>query len=135
MKWRIAIRLEVSQSQFQISREFNLTSPVVFNLWKQFQDTKSVKKKVGKGHPRAVTARKDRHLFIITRRYRDTTASQLSRVLSSHMNPSSKCDCFQKTSRETDIYKKTRCLSLDQFCEQESPFKMVQRNRGWSLDQ
>ncbi|GFW06230.1 HTH_Tnp_Tc3_2 domain-containing protein [Trichonephila clavipes] len=65
----------------QICREFNLTSSVVCNLWKRFQDTGSIERKPGQGRPRATTAREDRHLSIIARRNRGATASQLSRYL------------------------------------------------------
>ncbi|GFX77193.1 HTH_Tnp_Tc3_2 domain-containing protein [Trichonephila clavipes] len=39
MRWRIVGRLEAAQ----ICWEFNLTPSVVCNLWKQFQDTGSIK--------------------------------------------------------------------------------------------
>ncbi|GFT07755.1 transposable element Tcb2 transposase [Trichonephila clavipes] len=63
--------------------EFNLTPSGVCNLWKQFQDTRSFKRKPGQGRPRETTAREDRHLSIIARRNRErgVTASQLSRYL------------------------------------------------------
>ncbi|GBM84890.1 hypothetical protein AVEN_51734-1, partial [Araneus ventricosus] len=61
--------------------EFNLTLSVVCNLWKQFQDTGSIQRKPGQGRPRATTATEDRYLFIIARRNRGATASQLSRDL------------------------------------------------------
>ncbi|GFW37103.1 HTH_Tnp_Tc3_2 domain-containing protein [Trichonephila clavipes] len=50
---------------------------VLCNLWKQFQDTGSIERKPGKGHPRDTTAKEDRHLSIIARR--NTGVSQLSR--------------------------------------------------------
>ncbi|GBN43219.1 Transposable element Tcb2 transposase [Araneus ventricosus] len=67
MRWRIVGRLEAGQSQVQICREFNLTPSVVCNLWKQFQDTGSIERKPGQGHPRATTATEDRYLSIIAR--------------------------------------------------------------------
>ncbi|GBL75556.1 hypothetical protein AVEN_154895-1 [Araneus ventricosus] len=77
MRWRIVGRLEAGQSQVQICREFNLAPSVVFNLWKQFQDTGSIERKPGQGHPRATTATEDRYLSNIARRNRGATASQL----------------------------------------------------------
>ncbi|GBL79584.1 hypothetical protein AVEN_18151-1 [Araneus ventricosus] len=79
MRWRIVGRLEASQSQVQICREFNLTPSVVCNLWKQFQDTGSIERKPGQGRPRATT--EDRYLSIIARRNRGAIASQLFRDL------------------------------------------------------
>ncbi|KFM63210.1 ATP synthase subunit beta, mitochondrial, partial [Stegodyphus mimosarum] len=81
MRWPIVGRLEASQSQVQICREFNLTPSVVCNLWKQFQNTESIERKPGQGRPRATTARKDLYLFILMRRKRGATASQFSRDL------------------------------------------------------
>ncbi|GBN24449.1 hypothetical protein AVEN_124401-1 [Araneus ventricosus] len=81
MRWRIVERLEASQSQVQICREFNLTPSVVCNLWKRFQDTGSIERKPGQGRPRATTATEDRYLSIIARRNRGATASQLSHDL------------------------------------------------------
>ncbi|GBL95208.1 hypothetical protein AVEN_253535-1 [Araneus ventricosus] len=70
MRWRIVGRLEAGQSQVRICREFNLTPSITCNLWKQFQDTGSIKKKPWQGRPRATTATEDRHLSIIARRNR-----------------------------------------------------------------
>ncbi|KFM59504.1 hypothetical protein X975_12997, partial [Stegodyphus mimosarum] len=80
-RWRIVGRLEAGQSQVQICRECNLTPSLVCNLWKQFQDTGSIKRKHGQGHPKATTAREDRYLSILVRRNRAAKASQLSRNL------------------------------------------------------
>ncbi|GBO20914.1 hypothetical protein AVEN_176680-1 [Araneus ventricosus] len=81
MRWRIVGRLESGHSQVQICREFNLKPRVVCNLRKQFQDTGSIERKPGQGHPRAATATEDRYLSIIARRNKGATASQLSRDL------------------------------------------------------
>ncbi|GFV53566.1 hypothetical protein TNCV_1177621 [Trichonephila clavipes] len=56
--------------------ELYLTTSNVFNLWKQFQDTKSTRRKLKKkqGHPRATITR-DLHLSNIA--LQDATASQL----------------------------------------------------------
>ncbi|GFX79918.1 transposable element Tcb2 transposase [Trichonephila clavipes] len=81
MRWQIVRRLEAGQCQVQISRENNLTAIVVCNLLKQFQDTGSIESKHLQGHTRATTTREDRHLSIIVRRHRGSTASQLSRYL------------------------------------------------------
>ncbi|GFU78032.1 HTH_Tnp_Tc3_2 domain-containing protein [Trichonephila clavipes] len=47
----------------------------------RLEDTESIERKSGQGRPRATTAREDRHLSIIARCNRGTTASQLSRFL------------------------------------------------------
>ncbi|GFT64783.1 transposable element Tcb2 transposase [Trichonephila clavipes] len=80
MRWKIVGSLEAGQSQVQICIEFNLYN-IMCNLQKQFQDTKSIERKPGQGRPRATTATEDRHLSIIARRNRETTASQLSHYL------------------------------------------------------
>ncbi|GFW23440.1 uncharacterized protein TNCV_3805371 [Trichonephila clavipes] len=71
----------------------------MFNIWKQFQGTRSVERNPGQGCPRATTSREDLNLSIIARRNRDATVSQLSRRLYAAIGiPSFKGDCFQKTS-------------------------------------
>ncbi|GFW08278.1 uncharacterized protein TNCV_1655931 [Trichonephila clavipes] len=85
MKWPIVWRLEAGQCQVQICREFKLTPIFVCNLWKWFQDTGSIGRKPGQGHPRATTAREDRHLSIIARR--NTEGLQLLSSLLTCMQP------------------------------------------------
>ncbi|GFU55430.1 HTH_Tnp_Tc3_2 domain-containing protein [Trichonephila clavipes] len=75
MRWRIVGRLEAGQCQVQICREFNLT----YGNSSRILDPS--REKSGQGHPRPTTAREDRHLSIIARRKRGTTASQLSLYL------------------------------------------------------
>ncbi|GFT21390.1 HTH_Tnp_Tc3_2 domain-containing protein [Trichonephila clavipes] len=53
----------------------------MFNLWKQFQDTRSIQRNPSQDCPRATTSREDLHLSIIERRNRDAAVSQLSRRL------------------------------------------------------
>ncbi|GFX02311.1 HTH_Tnp_Tc3_2 domain-containing protein [Trichonephila clavipes] len=53
----------------------------MFNLWKQFQDTRSFERNPRQDCPRVTTSREDLHLSIIARRNRDATVSQLSRIL------------------------------------------------------
>ncbi|GBL86293.1 Transposable element Tcb2 transposase [Araneus ventricosus] len=62
-------------------RSKTLSSVVVCNLWKQFQDTGFIERKPGQGRPRATTATEDRYLSIISRRNRGDATSQLSRDL------------------------------------------------------
>ncbi|GFU69099.1 HTH_Tnp_Tc3_2 domain-containing protein [Trichonephila clavipes] len=98
MRCRIVRRLEAGQCQVQICRGFDLMPSVMCNLWKQFQDTGSIKRKPRQGRPRARTAREERHLSIIARRNRGTTASQLSRYLYAATGARVSTDCFKKTS-------------------------------------
>ncbi|GBL90615.1 hypothetical protein AVEN_219291-1 [Araneus ventricosus] len=134
MRWRIAGRLEADQSQVQICREFNLTSSVVCNLWKQFQDIGSIEKKPVQGRPRATTATEDRYLSIIARRNRGAAAYQLSRDLYAATETRVSRVTVSKRLHETGLFarrpavcKKTCCLRPAHFYEQESSFSMVQR--------
>ncbi|GFW72361.1 HTH_Tnp_Tc3_2 domain-containing protein [Trichonephila clavipes] len=76
MRWRIVTRLEAGQCQVQICRvQFNPS--IACNLWKQFQDTRSIKSKPGHGRPRVTIAKENHHLSIIAKRNRGATTSQL----------------------------------------------------------
>ncbi|GFV92345.1 transposable element Tc1 transposase [Trichonephila clavipes] len=81
MRWRIVGRVKAGQCQVQICREFGSAPTIACNLGKRFQDTGSIKRKPGQGHPRATTAREVHHLSIIVRRNRGGTASQFSHYL------------------------------------------------------
>ncbi|KFM71479.1 Transposable element Tcb2 transposase, partial [Stegodyphus mimosarum] len=81
IRWRIVGRIGAGQSQVQICREFNLAPSVMYNQWKQFQNTGFIERKPEQGHPKAATGREDRYLSILARRNRGAIASQLSRDL------------------------------------------------------
>lgn len=61
MMSRNAGRQETRQSQVKIPRDFNVTSGVLSNLWKQFKDTRFIERKTGQGRPRATMANEDRY--------------------------------------------------------------------------
>ncbi|GBM97617.1 hypothetical protein AVEN_165875-1 [Araneus ventricosus] len=136
MRWRIVGRLEAGQSQVQISIEFNLTPSVVCNLWKQFQDTGSIKRKAVQGRPRATTATEDRYLSIIARRNRGATASQLS------------CDLFAATgTRVSRVAVSKRLHEIGLFARRPAVCVLLtstnrrvrlawcREHRDWSMDQ
>ncbi|KFM64270.1 hypothetical protein X975_14615, partial [Stegodyphus mimosarum] len=55
IRWRIAGRFEVAQSQAQVATKLNVTSSVVCSLWKQFQETGSISRRPGQSGPRSTT--------------------------------------------------------------------------------
>ncbi|GBL82680.1 Transcription factor Sox-6 [Araneus ventricosus] len=136
MRWRIVGRLEASQSQVQICREFNLTPSVVCNLWKQFQDTGSIERKPGQGRPRATTATEDRYLSIIERRNRGATASQLSRDLYAATGTRVSRVTVTKRLHETGLFarKPAVCVPLTST-NRRVRLAWCREYRDWSMDQ
>ncbi|GFY28242.1 hypothetical protein TNCV_4395761 [Trichonephila clavipes] len=76
MRWRIVGEIATEDSLKSTFVHNFLKLNIMFNLWKQFQDTRSVKRNPGQGCPRATTSRENLHLSITVRRNRDATVSQ-----------------------------------------------------------
>ncbi|GBM00746.1 hypothetical protein AVEN_150913-1 [Araneus ventricosus] len=136
MRWRIVGRQEAGQSQVQICREFNLTPSVVCNLWKQFQDTGSIERKPGQGHPRATTATEDRYLSIIARLNRGATASQLSRDLYAATGTRVSRVTVSKRLHETGLFARRPavCVPLTS-ANRRVRLAWCREHRDWSMDQ
>ncbi|GBO11641.1 Transposable element Tc1 transposase [Araneus ventricosus] len=136
MRWRIVGRLEASQSQVQICREFNLTPSVVCNLWKQFQDTRSIKRKPGQGHPKATTATEDCYSSIIARCNRGATASQLSRDLYAATRTRVSRVTVSKRLHETGLFARRPavCVPLTST-NRRVRLAWCREHRDWSMDQ
>ncbi|GBM14601.1 Transposable element Tcb2 transposase [Araneus ventricosus] len=136
MRWRIVGRLEAGQYQFQICREFNLTPSVVCNLWKQFQDSGFIKRKLGKGRPKAPTATEDRYLSIIARRNRGATASQLSRDLYAASGTRVSRVTVSKRLHETGLFARRPavCVALNST-NRRVRLAWCREHRDWSIDQ
>ncbi|GBM59725.1 hypothetical protein AVEN_40648-1 [Araneus ventricosus] len=136
LRWRIVGRLEASQSQVQICREFNLTPSVVCNLWKQFQDTGSIERKPGQGRPRATTATEDRDLSIIARRNRGATASHLSRDLCAATGTRVSRVTVSKRLHETGLFARRPavCVPLTST-NRRVRTAWCREHRDWIMDQ
>lgn len=104
IRWRTVGKLVAGQSQVQVYRKLVVMSNVVSNLEKQFQNTGSIMRKLGKGRPRATTAYQNEYLSITLRRNRHATASQLSSNLFAATE--SKIYCFQFWVSKVTVSKK-----------------------------
>ena len=79
MRWRIVGRLEVGQSQALVARELDLIPSVISNLFSQFKTSGTECRRPRQGCPRATTANEDRYLFLLVKRQRTATTTQLSK--------------------------------------------------------
>ncbi|GFY09059.1 transposable element Tcb1 transposase [Trichonephila clavipes] len=85
LRGRIIGRLECGRTQLALSEEIGITQSVISRLWQRFQDDGNVSRCYRTGHPRVTTPNEDRYIYLVVtaKRNRRSTASDLSRQLSS----------------------------------------------------
>ncbi|GFV09874.1 uncharacterized protein TNCV_2318041 [Trichonephila clavipes] len=83
LRGRIIGRLECGRNQLKVSEELRITQSVISRLWQRFQDDGNVNRSYSTGHPRVTTPNEDRYLAVNANRNTLSTASDLSRQLSS----------------------------------------------------
>ncbi|GFS86733.1 HTH_Tnp_Tc3_2 domain-containing protein [Trichonephila clavipes] len=89
LRGRIIGRLECGRNQLEVSEELGITQSVISRLWLGFQDDSNVSRCYSTGCLRVTTPNEDRHthththLAVTAKRNRRSTASDLSRQLSS----------------------------------------------------
>ncbi|GFV87594.1 transposable element Tcb1 transposase [Trichonephila clavipes] len=76
-------RLESGSAQLELSEEIGVAQSVISRLWQRFQDDGNVIRCYSTGRPRVTTPNEDRYLAVTAKRNRRSTASDLSRQLSS----------------------------------------------------
>ncbi|GFW45350.1 transposable element Tcb2 transposase [Trichonephila clavipes] len=81
-KIKIIGRLECGRSQLEVSEELGINQSVISRLWQRIQDDDNVSRCYSTGRLRVPTPNEDRYLAV-TKRNRRSTASDLSRQLSS----------------------------------------------------
>ncbi|GFT50152.1 transposable element Tcb1 transposase [Trichonephila clavipes] len=69
--------------ELEVSEELGIAQSVISKLWQRFQDYGNVSRCYSTGRPRVTTANDDRYLAVTGKRNRRSTASSLSRQLSS----------------------------------------------------
>ncbi|GFT99657.1 transposable element Tcb1 transposase [Trichonephila clavipes] len=69
--------------QLEVSEEHGIAQSVICRLWKRFQDNGNVSRCYSTGRPRVTTLTEDPYLAVTAKRNRRSTASDLSRQLSS----------------------------------------------------
>ncbi|GFW82434.1 transposable element Tcb2 transposase [Trichonephila clavipes] len=67
----------------EVSEELGIAQSVISRLWQRFQDDGNVSRCYSTGRPRVTTLNEDRYLAVTAKRNRRSTASDLSRQLSS----------------------------------------------------
>ncbi|GBL73817.1 hypothetical protein AVEN_230782-1 [Araneus ventricosus] len=80
---RIIGRLECGRTQLEVSEELGIAQSIISRLWQRFQDDGNVSRCYSTGRPRVTTPNEDRYLAVTAKRNRRSTASDLSRQLSS----------------------------------------------------
>lgn len=83
LRGRIIGRLECGRTQMAVSEELGIAQSVISRLWQRFQEDGNVSRRYSTGRPLVTTPRDDRYLAITAKRSRRSTASDLSRQLSS----------------------------------------------------
>ncbi|GBM76219.1 hypothetical protein AVEN_86428-1 [Araneus ventricosus] len=83
LRGRIIRRLECGRTQLEVSEELGIAQSVISRLWQRFQDDGNVSRCYSTGRPRVTTPNEDRYLAVTAKRNRRSTASDLSRQLSS----------------------------------------------------
>ncbi|GBM94229.1 Transposable element Tcb2 transposase [Araneus ventricosus] len=103
---------------------------------RKFQDTGSIERKPGQGRPRATTATEDRYLFIIARRNRGATASQLSRDLYAATETHVSRVTVSKRLHETGLFARRPavCVPLTST-NRRVRLAWYREHRDWSMDQ
>ncbi|GFU57282.1 HTH_Tnp_Tc3_2 domain-containing protein [Trichonephila clavipes] len=83
LRGRIIGRLEYGRTQLEVSEELGIAQTVISRLWQRFQDDGNVSRCYSTGRPRVTTPNEGRYLAVTAKRNRRSTASDLSRQLSS----------------------------------------------------
>ncbi|GFY22839.1 transposable element Tcb1 transposase [Trichonephila clavipes] len=80
---RIIGGLECGRKQLEVSEELGIYQSVISRLWQRFEDDGNVSRCYSTDHPRVTMPNEVRYLAVTSKRNRRSTASDLSRQLSS----------------------------------------------------
>ncbi|GBL74941.1 hypothetical protein AVEN_64270-1 [Araneus ventricosus] len=83
LRGKIIGRLECGRTQLEVSEELGIAQSVISRLWQRLQDDGNVSRCYSTGRPRVTMPNEDRYLAVTAKRNRRSTASDLSRQLSS----------------------------------------------------
>ncbi|GFX21816.1 HTH_Tnp_Tc3_2 domain-containing protein [Trichonephila clavipes] len=83
LRGRINGRLECRRSQLEVSEELGIAQSVISRLYQRFQDDGNVSRCCSTGRPRVTTPNENLYLAVTAKRNRWSTASDLTRQLSS----------------------------------------------------
>ncbi|GFW34676.1 uncharacterized protein TNCV_953041 [Trichonephila clavipes] len=83
LRGRIIGRLECRRTQLELSKKLGIAQSVISRFWQRFQEDGNVSRCYSTGRPRVTTPNEDWYLAVTAKRIRRSTASDLSRQLSS----------------------------------------------------
>ncbi|GFS93084.1 HTH_Tnp_Tc3_2 domain-containing protein [Trichonephila clavipes] len=79
--WRAAGRIEAGQFITDVALFFGVHHSEISRLWKQFQTTQIVVRRLVGGHPRVTTPAEDRYIAIIAKRNRRVTSPRVTSMV------------------------------------------------------
>ncbi|GBL76514.1 hypothetical protein AVEN_53258-1 [Araneus ventricosus] len=114
LRGRIIGRLECGRTQLEVSEELGIAQSVISRLWQRFQDDGNVSRCYSTGRPRVTTPNEDRYLAVTAKRNRQSTASDLSRQLSSATGTTVSRQTVYRRLGHIGLYARrpVRCVSL-----------------------
>ncbi|KFM72124.1 Transposable element Tcb1 transposase, partial [Stegodyphus mimosarum] len=114
LRGRIIGRLECGRTQLEVSDELGIAQSVISRLWQQFQDDCNMSRRYSTGRPRVTTPNEDRYLAVTAKRNRRSTASDLSRQLSSATGTTISRQTVYRRLRQIGLHARrpARCIPL-----------------------
>ncbi|GFW32988.1 transposable element Tcb1 transposase [Trichonephila clavipes] len=114
LRGRIIGGLECGRTQLEVSEELGIPQSVISRLWQRFQDDGNVSRYYSTGHPRVTTLNENRYLAVTAKRKRRSTASDLSRQLSSATSKTVSRQTLYRCLEHIDLYARrpVRCVPL-----------------------
>ncbi|GFX58123.1 transposable element Tcb2 transposase [Trichonephila clavipes] len=114
LRGRIIGRLECGRTQLEVSEELGIAQSFISKLWQRFQYDGNVSRCYSTGRPQVTTPNEDRYLAVAAKRNRQSTASDLSRQLSSSTGTTVSRQTVYRRLRHIGIYARrpVRCVPL-----------------------
>ncbi|GFV92049.1 transposable element Tcb1 transposase [Trichonephila clavipes] len=114
LRGRIIGRLECGRSQLEVSEELGIAQSAISRRWQRFQDDGNVSRCYSTGHPQVTTPNEDRYFAVTAKRKIRSTASDLSRQLSSATGTTVSRQTVYKCLGHNGLYARrpARCVSL-----------------------
>ncbi|GFT22998.1 transposable element Tcb1 transposase [Trichonephila clavipes] len=106
--------IECGRTQLEVSEELRISQSAISWLWQRFQDDGNVSRCYRTGRPRVTTPNEDRYLAVTAKRNRRSTASDLSRQLSSTTSTTVSRQTVYRRLGHIGIYacRTVRCVPL-----------------------
>ncbi|GFU80244.1 transposable element Tcb1 transposase [Trichonephila clavipes] len=114
LRGRIIGRLECGRTQLEVSEELGIDQSVISRLWQQFKHDGNVSRRYSTGHARVTTPNEDRYLAVTVKRNRRSTASDMSRQISSATDTTVSRQTVYKRLEHIGLYARrpVRCVPL-----------------------